>query len=274
MERVLATAAAVERTSEDRYAISLSKYYSVVGRPNGGYLQCVMANAALDAAQHHGAPHRHATAITTNYIGAPHTDAPDIEIRTDVRRVGKGASFVHATLYEHGDLRTESVVVLGTLHAESPVRYTEGTQFDVAPREQCLRRQMTEDINMTYSAELLLDPSCAQWYDGTTSDRGEIKGWIRLDNPGVSWDPWSVLFATDALPPATFPLGSTGWVPTLQLTSYVRSVPLSEWLRVRQWCVVVDGDLVDERCELYDERGRLVALSSQLAMVRFPHAAS
>jgi acyl-CoA thioesterase len=76
--------------------------------------------------------------------------------------------------------------------------------------------------------------------------------------------------ASDAMPPATFPLGSSGWVPTLQLTTYVRRVPRSEWLRARQWCVVVADGLVDERCELFDDRDELVASSSQLAMVRFP----
>jgi acyl-CoA thioesterase len=33
--------------------------------------------------------------------------------------------------------------------------------------------------------------------------------------------------------------------------------------------VIADG-LVDERCELFDETGQMVASSSQLAMVRLP----
>jgi acyl-CoA thioesterase len=81
-----------------------------------------------------------------------------------------------------------------------------------------------------------------------------------------------LLFASDAMPPATFPLGSSGWVPTLQLTTYVRRIPASEWLRARQWCVVIADGIVDERCELFDARGELVASSTQLAMVRLPNA--
>ena len=79
-----------------------------------------------------------------------------------------------------------------------------------------------------------------------------------------------MLFAGDALPPATLPLGSSGWVPTVQLTSYVRRVPKSEWLRGRRLAVVIADGLVDERCELFDETGQMVASSSQLAMVRLP----
>ena len=65
------------------------------------------------------------------------------------------------------------------------------------------------------------------------------------------------------------PLGSSGWVPTLQLTSYVHQRPEGEWLRARQWCVVITDGVVEERCELFDARDQLVATSSQLAMVRF-----
>ena len=39
-------------------------------------------------------------------------------------------------------------------------------------------------------------------------------------------DPLALLYAVDALPPATFDLsGTTGWVPTLSLTAYVRAPP-------------------------------------------------
>jgi acyl-CoA thioesterase len=63
-------------------------------------------------------------------------------------------------------------------------------------------------------------------------------------------------------------------VPTLQLTSYVHQIPVGEWLRARQWCVVITDGVVEERCELFDARDQLVATSSQLAMVRFPTRAS
>jgi acyl-CoA thioesterase len=50
----------------------------------------------------------------------------------------------------------------------------------------------------------------------------------------------------------------------------VRRPPTSEWLRARQWAVVVAEGLVDERCELFDDAGNLVASSTQVAMVRLP----
>jgi hypothetical protein len=113
-----------------------------------------------------------------------------------------------------------------------------------------------------------LDPVCTTFARGEVSDRAEVKGWMRLDDGEAEWDPWSLLVASDALPPATFPLGLVGWVPTLQLSSYIRAIPTTPWLKVHQWCVVIEDGLVDERCQLFDTNDRLVASASQLAMVR------
>ena len=127
-----------------------------------------------------------------------------------------------------------------------------------------------DEVGIRNVLELRLDPAVTGWIDGQLSSQGEVRGWIRLDDGEASWSPWSLLFATDAFPPATLLLGSSGWVPTLQLTSYVRRVPSSEWLRGFQRAVVIADGLVDERCELFDDSGQLVASSTQLAMVRLP----
>ena len=268
--RVLRNAAAVEPVAPGRFSIELSEYYSVVGHPNGGYLQCVMASAALAAASTEGAHHLHPTAVTTNYMGGPTLGVA--ELRTDVRRVGRGVSFVHVAMLQDDVVTTESLVTLGTLKDDSPVRYSDAPVPELAPLEECRASTGSEEINITRVVDQRLDPAYAKWWNGEFSDRGEVRGWLRLDDGDATWDPWSVLLATDAMPPATFALGSSGWVPTLQLTSYVRRIPVGEWLRGRQWCVVIADGLVDERCELFDERGELVASSSQLAMVRFPGA--
>jgi len=141
---------------------------------------------------------------------------------------------------------------------------------DLAPLEQCRRSSVSDDVNMLSVVDERLDPTVTGWWSGQLSAQGEVSGWIRLDDGEASWTPWSLLFASDALPPATAPLGSSGWVPTLQLTSYVRKVPSSEWLRARQWAVVIADGLVDQRCELFDDAGQLVGSSTQLAMVRLP----
>ncbi len=259
--------AAVDPIGHGRFAVELSKFYTVMGHPNGGYLQVVMANGALAAASQDGSSHLHATAVTTNYVGAPSVGPATLEAH--VRKVGRGVSFVHVELIQDGVVTTESLVTLGTLH-DSPARYIGASTPDLAPLESCRRSTGGDEVNIARVIDLRMDPSTAGWTMGERRDVGEVRGWLRLDDGSTGWDPLGLLFASDALPPATFPLGSSGWVPTLQLTSYVRRIPVGEWLRARQWCLVIADGVVDERCEIFDERGELVASSSQLAMVRFP----
>jgi acyl-coenzyme A thioesterase PaaI-like protein len=265
--RSLRDAAAVDRIAPGRYGAEISDDYTVAGHPNGGYLQCLLANAALAAASDEGSRHRHATTITTNYVTAP--DVGPVELRTHVRRVGRSVSFIHVELVQDEAVTTESLVTLGTLSDGATVRYFDPSPPALAPLDECIRRTVVEEIKLMNVADFRLDPSCATWLDGAPSDVAEVKGWLRLNDGDGTWDAWALLFASDALPPATFPLGSSGWVPTLQLTTYVHQRPVGEWLRVRQWCVVITDGVVEERCELFDDRDQLVATSSQLALVRF-----
>jgi len=266
--RALLRAASVDPLGPGRFSAHLSATYTVVGHPHGGYLQCVIASAAIAGSIDEGSPHRDVTAVATNYVNAP--SVGEAQLRVDVRRVGRGVTFAYVALLQHDVIATESVVTLGTLHGDSPLRYQEATVPDLAPLEQCRRSSVSDDVNMLSVVDERLDPTVTGWWSGQLSAQGEVSGWIRLDDGEASWTPWSLLFASDALPPATAPLGSSGWVPTLQLTSYVRKVPSSEWLRARQWAVVIADGLVDQRCELFDDAGQLVGSSTQLAMVRLP----
>ncbi len=270
-DRALRDAAAVEPIEPGRYRAQLSPIYTVLGHPNGGYLQCVVANAATAAALGEGAKHVHVTAIATNFVSS--SDVGPGELRTEVRRVGRGVSFVHVRLLQDDKVTTESLVTLGTLADDSVGRYLGSAPPHIAPLNDCLAVPSNPHIAYANVLDARLDPACVGWWTGQRSDDAELRAWMRLNDGDATWSAWSVLFATDALPPATMPIGSSGWVPTLQLTSYVRRVPQSEWLRARQWCVVVADGLMDERCELFDDRGELVASSSQLAMVRFPTSA-
>jgi acyl-CoA thioesterase len=266
--RALRIAASVEPLGRGHFSLNLSPYYTVMGHPHGGYLQCVMASGALAAASEEGAAHLHVTSITTNFVKVLEIGSADI--RADVRRVGRGVSFVYAALYQDGVLGAESLITLGTLHEDSSLRYQDTQAPEVTPLEECRQSTGSDDINIMRVVDQRLDPLSTGWQSGEVSSRGEVSGWLRLDDGDAAWTPWSLLFAGDALPPATFPLGSSGWVPTLQLTSRVSRVPRGEWLRARQWAAVIADGLVDERCELFDETGELVSSSSQIAMVRFP----
>ena len=94
-----------------------------------------------------------------------------------------------------------------------------------------------------------------------------MRGW--LDLPGTAvFDPISLLFAVDSFPPATIDIERVGWVPTLELTAYVRALPVPGPVRVLQRAHLISGQRVDEACFVWDRSGRLVAQATQLAGIR------
>ena len=123
-------------------------------------------------------------------------------------------------------------------------------------------------VSIMERSDLRLDPSVLSFAAGKPSGRGELKGWISFgdDRP---IDPLALLFFLDALPPATFEISLSGWVPTLSLTTYLRATPAPGPLQVRMYVQQVSGGRVDEVCELWDSTGTLVGQATQLAAIRF-----
>jgi hypothetical protein len=114
-----------------------------------------------------------------------------------------------------------------------------------------------------------LDPDSESFTTGRPSGRGELRGWLALPE-AEAFDPASLLFAVDAYPPATFDIEFAGWVPTLELTVYVRALPVPGPVRVLQRAQLIDARRVDESCFVWDMTGRLVAQGTQLAGIRLP----
>jgi hypothetical protein len=82
---------------------------------------------------------------------------------------------------------------------------------------------------------MLLDPATTGWRDGAPSGVPEMRGYVTLPEPR---DPDALLLAVavDALPPAVFGLGVTGWAPTVELTWHMRAVPEPGPLAVATRC--------------------------------------
>ena len=137
--------------------------------------------------------------------------------------------------------------------------------------EDCVRAVPSEDGPLPPPLVGLVDerlhPEDAKVLTSGPSGVALMRGWFRLldDEP---MDVFTLLFAVDAFPPAVFNSGlPLGWTPTVEMTTQIRSAPKTKWLRCRFATRFVTGGLLEEDGEIWDEEGRLLVISRQLALV-------
>ncbi len=242
----------------------------VNGHPNGGYLLALLGRAVLAA---DGDPDRHVIGATATYVSAPSVGPATVV--TEVLRRGRTASHIRARLVQDDRTSVDVVMMTGALEDADPV-WGEVPPPEMPSEEECLasmgKRPPLGDADappLVKTLRTAFDPATTGWFQGEPSGRGELRAWLRLAD-GRDWDPLSLLFAVDALPPATFDVMLTGWVPTLSLTAYIRAVPAPGPLRARFRAGVITGGRVDETFEVWDSTDRLVAHATQLAALRMP----
>lgn len=264
-------ATAVQAVGEDRFVCDLDPGWTVGPKPNGGYLLAVAARAASEALAARGNGHRDPLASTAHYLRAP--DPGPAELHTDVLRQGRRASQVRAVISQGGKVCVDVAVTVGTLPEQPPAPWWSGlTPVALPPIEACApipahREGMAFTVAIMDRVDLRMDPAVLGFASGAPGGGGEVRGWISLAD-GRPVDPLALLFLVDALPPATFELAATGWVPTLSLSAYVRARPAPGPLRISQRAQLVADDRVDEVCEVWDSSDRLVAQATQLAGIR------
>ncbi len=114
--------------------------------------------------------------------------------------------------------------------------------------------------------DMRLDPATVGWRYGTPAGVPEMRGYFRLREDRDP-DAYLLALAVDGLPPVVFGLGATGWAPTVEMTWYMRAVPVPGALQVAARGRNVSGGWFDEEAEVWDAAGRLVAQSRQIARV-------
>ncbi len=248
-----------------RFSAEIHSEWTIGGKPNGGYLLAMLGRAAGSVTAHD-----HVVAASAHYLHSP--DPGPVAVETEVLRSGRSASQVRARMSQDDQACVEALVTTSVLD-RSVKAYWEGGLPDMGgvAFEDCARLiPRTPDgrrVAIMEQVEVRLEPGSSSFAAGHPSGRGELRGWLSLPN-GESFDPTSLLFAVDAFPPATFDIEFSGWVPTLELTAYVRALPAAGPVRVLQRAQLIDAQRVDESCFVWDAAGRLVAQSTQLAGIR------
>jgi len=238
--------------------------WSIGGKANGGYLLALLGRAASLALPEQP----HPVATTAHFLASP--SAGPVDITVDALRQGRGTSQLTASLSQEGTTCVVAQLTMARLDPDSVPWWDDAPPVQLPPEQECFLIPPIGpggfEVAIMGEVEQRMDPVLMGFGVGAPGGEGELRAWLRV--PGGDADPIALLFAVDALPPVTFTLGAFGWVPTLSLTAYLRALPSPGPLRVRHRGSVVDGGRIDETCEVWDSRGRLVAQATQLAGVR------
>ena len=260
-----AEVSALEARGAGRFDAEVNPEWTIGGKPNGGYLLAMMGRAAASVSAH-----EHVIAASAHYLHAPQPGP--VAVDTELLRAGRTATQIRARLSQDSEACVEALLTTSQLDVAASPYWDRGLpEISHVPYEDStrLRPQLPDGARVAImdQIEVRLEPGSSAFTTGSPSGRGELRGWLALPD-GEAFDPTSLLFAVDAFPPATFDIEFAGWVPTLELTVYVRALPAPGPVRVLQRAELIDAQRVDETCYVWDRTGRLVAHGSQLAGIR------
>ncbi|HET7530274.1 MAG TPA: thioesterase family protein [Mycobacteriales bacterium] len=248
---------------ESWYDAELDAGWSVGGRPNGGYLLAVMANAALDAADR-----PHALATSGHFLRSP-TGGP-AEVRVEVMKTGRTVSAARTVLWQDERPCLDALVTVGELPAADPEHM--GVQRPpMPPPEECrVRRQDDIVVELLDHVDVRLVPDTVPFpRERIAGAEPVIRGWMGFHD-GADADALALLLAVDVCPPTVFHLGRMGWAPTVELTCLLRREPAPGWLAFEARSSMLAGGWFDEEANVWDSTGTLVAQSRQLALAGKP----
>ncbi|WP_225448147.1 thioesterase family protein [Streptacidiphilus sp. P02-A3a] len=258
------------------YDAELDPGWRIGGGINGGLLLALAARA-LSRHLGDGTGHVDPVSISGYYLSASRPGPA--EVHAETVRGGRTLSTGTARLVQRDEdgspvERLRVLASYGDLAAAEGEVRTSAAPPLMPPPDQCISTehappQFLAQADLLHRLDLRLDPASVGWALGEPSGEGRIQGWLRLAD-GRLPDPLMLLLAVDALPPVTFDLGLFGWTPTIELTAHVRARPVPGWLRVVHSTRNLAGGYLEEDAEVWDESGRLVAQSRQLAAVPRP----
>lgn len=257
-------ATAVDPAGNGVWKAEVQPKWDIFGITNGGYLMAIGARAMSGSAED-----RIPVSVTSHFLRP--VSAGPVEVAVDEIKRGRTFSTVEATL----TAASESMTMLGSFidpaAIESSDLYAAGAPPDLPPPEDCPRALPNPDGPLpppiVAQFEERLHPDDATPLEGRPSGVARMRGWFRLhDDEPI--DPFTLLLVADAFPPAVFNVElPLAWTPTLEMTTQIRAIPAPGWLRCQFTTRFVSGGMLEEDGEIWDDSGRLVALSRQLALV-------
>lgn len=253
---------ALTPAGDSRWTGQVTDEWSVNGTANGGYLLALMA-----AAVGRHAPRSQTPIFTANYLKRCPAGPATITV----------APMASSTQFDRFEIRLiqqdqENIRAWATFAGQSDACLAERIEAAppaVADPDQCVGVPEMPRYTIFKHLDVRLDPACAGWMtDGRLSERSEQKGWLRFRQHRPH-DLFSLIVAADAFPPAVLASqGMVAWVPTIEFSVNIRRIPETAWIKAVFRTRFNTCGMVEEDGQLWDENGRLLAVSRQIAQFR------
>lgn len=242
--------------------VTITDNWSINTVPNGGYILGLMANAMLQHSDRQATP-----IFTINYMARCLPGKADIVLEQMPR--SRQFNRLEARLLQNGEEKARAMGTLALEQDECFVDHREASIPEIAPLDACIPLPELPTYTLYDQMDLRLDPACTGWMTGgQLAEQSIQKGWIKFreDRP---FDIPAIALIADSFPPAVLASqGIIAWVPTLELSLNIRSLPKTRWLKCMFRTRFITCGLVEEDGEVWDEQGGLVAISRQIAQFR------
>ncbi|HVF76201.1 MAG TPA: thioesterase family protein [Acidimicrobiales bacterium] len=239
----------------DTWHANVSNRWHIGSGPNGGYMASFPLRAMLDIS-----PFPDPLSMTSHFLQRP-AYAP-ATLRATVVHATRGHAFLHATMeQEHGTVVT-ATAVFGTHRPGGPEVVDGAPPIDTAP-DDCPVLPVPEGMPFVERFTYRVPAEQQAAFLSPEPAPAHVFGWVRLADRDI--DTLALPLVMDSFPPAVFAAFGPGLAPTLELTVHFRAKPTTRWHLADFRTRFLMGGYMEEDGELWDEDGRLVAQSRQLA---------
>lgn len=260
-------AMSMESIGEGLWVITVSDRWSFGSAPNGGYMAALLAKACSLTLGRHPEP----MSVTVQYVMP--ANAGPARIAVKILREGGRLSQVTAELIQNDQVCTQISGVFTNFDKLKGPSHFEGERPELPLLDDC--SQVT-GANATFRqrVDARWFPSCADYWPSGGSSTMANGGWIKM-NDGRDPDPLALLVFADSFPRAVaMRSGRVGWIPTVDMTVQIMQRPAPGYIAACFSSRKLYRGVIEERCELWDSAGDLVAVSRQSAVPRIPAEAA
>ena len=262
---------ALEQIDTGEYTVTIHDKYWIVAGPNGGYLAALFANAGN---LHINSPGRQLRSLTTHFLSPPKLGDARITVTTE--RSGRLVDFLRFKLVQNNKTLLLATGVWGSA-GESPT--TPQLKIpDVPSPDECtpIDRIIEHPIRLReqWETRSAMGAELTQETIGQKKREPDLSWWIRPIEHTMTGAPLIVAIS-DALPPPIFTTSpQIQFVPTIDLTVYIRADlstvdwPANEWVLVRFVTRHVSHGYLEEDGQIWLRDGTLLGMSRQLSVAK------